>query len=206
MLRFLDAANALSLVGLWAGLATALLAARGALAPALVALVAAGLCDFFDGTVARRLQRTEEGARFGARLDTTVDAIAFGLAPAVLLHAAGLRSPGELVLLGLYVACAAWRLAYFDAVGPVTQRGRRAYVGLPVTYAALVFPLAFLAGFAGPEALRWAAGGSCALMAFWMVAPIAVPKPGGAWYPILFGLGIVLMALYGVLSGTYPSP
>ncbi|HZV00107.1 MAG TPA: CDP-alcohol phosphatidyltransferase family protein [Planctomycetota bacterium] len=193
MLRFLDRANAITLLGLAAGLAAALLASEARLALALVALVAAGICDIFDGLVARRLTRSDEEKRFGQRLDSAVDACSFGVAPVLVLHAAGARHPAELALLGLYAACAVWRLAYFDTTG---LEGGTHYVGLPTTFSALVIPLACAAGYAGADALRIAADACAFGLALLMVSPLRIRKPRGAWYGFFLLLAIGVSALY----------
>ncbi len=193
MHRFLDRANAITLLGLACGLAAALLASDGRLDLAIVALVGAGVCDLLDGLVARRLVRTDEEKTFGKRLDSVVDACSFAIAPGLVLHAAGARSPAELALLAFFAACAAWRLAYFDTVG---LEGGTHYVGLPTTFVALVLPLAFTAGFASREALRVAADASAAGLALLMVSPLRIKKPRGLWYGFFVLLALGVSALY----------
>lgn len=207
MHRFIDAANAITIAGLTAAVLGAVCSARGLLAWAVVALLASGLCDLFDGFVARRLTRTEEGRTFGARLDTIVDVCAFGMAPAALLHAAGLARPWELAVVVVFVACAAWRLAYFDTVGLATAPGgRRTFTGLPTTFTALALPLACLAGFHSRDALRLAVTVTAAGLAVAMVSPVRVPKPGGAWYAVLSAVALGLMATFAAAAHRFPSP
>ena len=206
MLRFLDAANALSLAGLMAALACAILGAGGRLAWALVALMVSGLCDLFDGFIARRLERTDEKRRFGGHLDSVVDACCFGLAPAVFLHGVGLRTVPELLLIGLFLACAVWRLAYYETVGLETEGAARYYHGLPVTFAALVLPLACLAGFWGATALRIACGAAAFILAAAMVCPFRLRKPGGAWYAFFLLLAAGLISLYLARASSFPAP
>lgn len=196
MLRFLDPANALSLVGLASALAGAILAMHGRLAQGLVAMIASGLCDLFDGLVARNLTRTDEQRRFGGHLDSVVDAAAFGFAPAIWMHAAGVRTLPECALLAFFASCAVWRLAYFDTVGLSTEGEARYYTGLPVTYVALVIPLAALAGFAGASALRWTLDGAAFALALAMVSPFRVRKPGGAMYAVFLLAAAGMIALY----------
>lgn len=193
MIRFWNAANAVTLVGLLSALASALFAARGQVPYAVCALIASGLCDFFDGWVARRLTRTDEQKRFGAHLDTVVDGCSFAIAPPLLLYAAGLKSPPELALLGFFACCAVWRLAYFDTVGLATEGEVRYYTGVPTTFAALVLPIAFTAGFLGAPQLRVAANVAAAALALAMVSPFKVKKLGGIFY--------VVFALLAVTAG-----
>jgi CDP-diacylglycerol--serine O-phosphatidyltransferase len=205
--RFLDLPNLVTLLGLWLGLTCGLLASQGRLAPAFAALVVAGVCDLLDGLVARRLGagRGEEARRFGARLDSLVDACSFGAAPALVLQAAWPGGPGAL-LGGLLLSCAVWRLAYFDTVGLSSEGEARYYTGLPTTWVALLFPLAGLAGFAGPDPLRWTLGAVAVAHAGLMVAPVRVRKPGGLWYAILLLLAAGLLGVYGwsTWQGEFP--
>src|ERR1019366_6379837 len=80
-----------------------------------------------DGRVARA---THTGSRFGEELDSLVDAITFGLAPALLMYFAVLRQQGwDWVFVFLFSACAVMRLARFN----VEQAGRAKtyFRGLP---------------------------------------------------------------------------
>ncbi len=59
MHRFFDAANAITLLGLTAAVLGGACSMRGRLAWAAALLVVSGLCDLFDGFVARKLTRTD---------------------------------------------------------------------------------------------------------------------------------------------------
>jgi CDP-diacylglycerol--serine O-phosphatidyltransferase len=80
-----------------------------------------------DGRVARA---TRTGSRFGEELDSLVDAISFGLAPALLMYFAFLHKEGwDWIFVFLFSACAVMRLARFN----VEQAGRAKthFRGLP---------------------------------------------------------------------------
>ena len=70
-------------------------------------------CDLFDGRVARM---TGTQSDFGVQLDSLSDAVSFGLAPATLMYAWGLKPIGEIgaFFAFVYVACAIIRLARFN--------------------------------------------------------------------------------------------
>lgn len=205
MLSFFDRANAISLVGLAAGVVGIVLSARGLVPWAVVALVVSGFCDGFDGMVARRLQRTSEQKRFGAHLDTIVDGCVFGMAPVGLLHAAGLRSPPEVAILAFFACCAAWRLAYFDTIGLADEGGgKRYYTGLPTTFTAIVLPAALLGGLWGEQALRISAGVAGLGMGLAMVAPIRVPKPGGKASGVIALIALGLAAVWATQAHRFP--
>lgn len=198
MLRFFDAANAISLVALLAAAASCCLAIEQLPAYAVVALIVAGLCDLFDGLIARRLVRTEEQRLFGGRLDSLVDACAFGFAPSLFLFAAGLNSPLDLSLLAMFLVGAVWRLAYFDTVGLETDGNARYYIGLPTTYVALILPLVFLLIFAGRFWFENGMRVAVVMLALAMVSQVRIRKPSGIAYAgfLLLAIGVVAVLIW----------
>ena len=109
--------------GVWAIVS----ASRGEFDRAGLYIVLGGVCDAFDGRVARA---TRTGSRFGEELDSLVDAITFGLAPALIMYFAVLnKEGGDWVWAFGFVACAVIRLARFN----VEQSGRAKthFYGLP---------------------------------------------------------------------------
>ena len=74
--------NGFTLLNLFLGVFAIVTASRGNYATAATYIVLGGVADAFDGRIARA---TRSGSRFGAELDSLVDAITFGLAPALLM-------------------------------------------------------------------------------------------------------------------------
>lgn len=195
MHRFFDLANAITLISLLSAAGSIFLAMNERFAAANVALIIAGLCDLFDGFVARRLKRTEEQQRFGGRLDSLVDACSFGLAPAVLLYASGLKQPFDLPLLGIFTVCAIWRLAYFDTVGLESEGRVRYFIGLPTTYVALVLPLVFLTALIGTNVFFIAIRIAVVVLAAALVSSFRVRKPGGLAYGFFLLLAVAVVSI-----------
>jgi len=194
--QLLDLANALTLAGLIAAVACALLAIQGHLAYAIVALMVSGVCDLFDGVVARRLNRSPEQENFGGRLDSIVDACSFGFAPVVLMYLAGLNGTMEVILLVFFILCVVWRLAFFDMIGLQSVGKQRYFIGLPVTYVAMILPLAFLAGFWGMLWLRGCVAVAVVGLALAMVSTYRIRKPSGMFYLLFPIAGLVLAFLF----------
>jgi CDP-diacylglycerol--serine O-phosphatidyltransferase len=91
-------------------------------------IILAGVCDAFDGRLARMTKST---SRFGVEYDSIADTVSFGVAPAMLAFSAGnLQVLGRTgwVMAFLFTACAALRLARFN-VAPGRYKGR--FEGLP---------------------------------------------------------------------------
>lgn len=68
--------------------------------------------DFLDGRAARWRQKSSS---IGADLDSLADVISFGMAPAAIGFAAGLRGGIDVLLLLFFVGCGISRLARFNA-------------------------------------------------------------------------------------------
>lgn len=119
--------NGFTLGSLFFGVFAIVSAARGDHSRAVWCIIVAGICDAIDGRVARA---TGTGSPLGAQLDSLVDAISFGLAPALMMYFAVLNHTGwDWVLVFLFVACAVMRLARFN----VEQEGKakKYFRGLP---------------------------------------------------------------------------
>lgn len=119
--------NGFTLLNLFFGISAILAASRADFSRAGWFIVLGGIADAMDGRVARA---TNTGSRFGEELDSLVDAISFGLAPALIMYFAVLSREGfAWVFVFLFVACAVMRLARFN----VEQAGRKKthFHGLP---------------------------------------------------------------------------
>ena len=205
MLRFWDRANAITLGALLLSCAVALFATRHYHALAMMALIGAGVCDLVDGLVARRLKRTEEQKIFGQRLDSLVDACAFGMSPLVLCCGLGLTTLPDSFLLSFFVCCVVWRLAFFDTVGMEQEGDKRFYIGLPTTYVALVIPLVFITVLIDVEFMRMVLRVAVLGLGGAMVSSLRIPKPGAIGYALLLGLALVVVSILGLQMGLFQS-
>jgi CDP-diacylglycerol--serine O-phosphatidyltransferase len=123
--------------------------AAAAMAP--VALV----CDVLDGYVAR--WRRQHSA-LGRELDSLADIISFGIAPAALAFAAGLRGGWDWVALIYFVCCGVSRLARFNVTAESLSAGRDKvayFEGTPIPTSVLLTAVLAWAGWrsAGREPL-----------------------------------------------------
>jgi len=122
----------LTLGNLFFGIFAMISASRGEFGRAVLFIVCGGVCDMLDGRVARA---TNSGTEFGEQLDSLVDAISFGLAPAMITYFAVLTptEPGRdrwsWILVFFFCMCAVLRLARFN----ITQAGvkKSYFLGLP---------------------------------------------------------------------------
>ncbi len=122
--------------------------AYGKTTPAIIMLLLAGLCDMFDGKVAKtKKNRTEQECKFGIQIDSLSDMVCFGLLPPMIAFSAKLRSPIHIAIYSCFSLAALIRLAYFNVSEEerqqTTTERRKLYEGLPVTSTALIIPLLF---------------------------------------------------------------
>ena len=182
-------------------------------------LLICGLCDAFDGRVARRKKnRTDSEKNYGIQIDSLSDLVAFGILPACVgfafyrssqfaLTEAGrdvgltgrIPFPILTVIMAVYALAALIRLAYYNVTEQQRQQTetgcRETYTGLPVTSAAIVFP-AFLA-------ISQLAGTSYPLIYFGLMLVMAVAflarfrlkKPGLSTILIFVAIGAVEFAI-----------
>ena len=144
MLGFYNYTVILTYLGMLTGFVGIACAYSGNIRGALICLVIAGVCDMFDGKIASTMERSRQEKRFGVQINSLSDLICFGVLPALIVYASG---SGRLRLIpcAVYALCALIRLAWFNVDEEERQdreAGRRkVYLGLPVTSAALIFPL-----------------------------------------------------------------
>ena len=132
-------------------------AAEGAYTAAVLCLIGAGICDAFDGTVARtKKDRTEEEKVFGIQIDSLCDVVSFGVFPAVLCYHMGVDGLWGLLCIFLYCLCAVIRLAFFNVLEEKRQKTEagcnKFYRGLPVTSISIIFPVFYNFRYLLPEA------------------------------------------------------
>ena len=108
---------------------------------AMIALIVSGVCDMFDGAVARRCKRTEQEKEFGIQLDSLSDTVSFVAFPACMLIRMTDFSIIGLIIAALYVFTGIMRLGWFNIT---TETSGGVYSGLPVTFSSLIFPAFWL--------------------------------------------------------------
>lgn len=165
----------------------------------VICLLFAGATDMFDGKIASTMKRNEAEKNFGIQIDSLCDLISFGVLPMAIGYGLGLSGGFFFVSAVLYIICAIIRLAYFNVDEIMRQKNengsRKTYYGLPVTAAAMLFPLIY-----GMKDLLGAA-----LLPVYQVALFAVAaafilkfkirKPRGAALWVIFALGLAVVAL-----------
>ncbi|WP_225785126.1 phosphatidylcholine/phosphatidylserine synthase [Xenophilus sp. Marseille-Q4582] len=133
---------------------------------------AAFVFDVLDGRIARWRQNSSP---LGRELDSLADVISFGVAPAALGFAAGLRGGWDAVLLIYFVCCGVSRLARFNVTAETLSAGGdkvKYFEGTPIpTSVALVGLLAWAAAQGRLGDAVWGGGW---LLGPWTLHPLAL--------------------------------
>ena len=128
-------------------------ASRGHYTLAVLCVLASGVCDAFDGAVARtKKNRTDDEKSFGIQLDSICDVISFGVTPAMICYFMGVNRGLGLVVVIFYILAALIRLSFFNVleIKRQSQEGggvTKYYRGLPVTTISIIFPIIYLFKF-----------------------------------------------------------
>ncbi len=116
-----------TLSNLFFGFWSMVLASQGDFYRASWWIVIAGVLDMLDGATARM---SNTGSRFGAELDSLVDVVSFGIAPAVLMYHLHFADQGAFAWVFCYgfAICVAIRLARYNVTEHAPASG---FTGLP---------------------------------------------------------------------------
>ena len=146
MIGFYSYTVVLTYLGLASAAMGMILTFQGFAKYALFCLAFSGLCDMFDGKVARlKKDRTEDEKRFRIQIDSLCDVVCFGAFPMILCYSIGMRGPAGISILVFYLIAGVIRLAFFNVMEEKrqdeTDEARKYYQGLPITSIAIILPL-----------------------------------------------------------------
>ncbi len=163
----------------------------------------AGICDMFDGRVARTMKRDSMQENFGVQIDSLSDLICFGLFPACIIHKMGLSQPYFVPILVLFVLCGLVRLAYFNVraiekkYNPQTNIGNY-FIGMPITSSFIIVPILYCVKpyftMVGTErAYSIFLAIATTLCSIFFISPVKVSKPDKRGLIFMIFLSVVIL-------------
>lgn len=169
---------------------------------AVTCLALSGLCDMFDGKIARsKHDRTEDEKCFGIQIDSLCDIVCFGILPVIICYMSGMRSVISVILLILYSLCGLIRLAFFNVMEQnrtkKTSDCRKYYQGLPITSMSVVLPFVFLIGIFIPAAFPLLLHITVPLIGLLFISNFRFRKPTNK--ELIFLVSIVFIVMIFVL-------
>jgi CDP-diacylglycerol--serine O-phosphatidyltransferase len=202
--------SAFTLGNLFLGIWAIINASRGEYLTAGWMIVGAAIMDLLDGRIARF---TATGSAFGEELDSLVDAISFGVAPALIAYFAFLRTGGEWswIVSFLYIVAAVFRLARFN----IEQAGtaKASFHGLPSPTAGACLAT-YYAFTQTPFWGAWLPHVPVGRMAGWLMGLLGVLMVSNVLYPVVPRFGTrtwggrfaIFLAVVSLVSAfTYPA-
>lgn len=202
MLGVYDYTVVLTYISLMISMGGMMFSVNGHLNLAVLCLALSGLCDMFDGKIARtKKNRTEVEKRFGIQIDSLSDMVCFGVGPAVLCYSMGMRGVTGIIILMFYVLAGLIRLAWFNVSEEVrqneTEENRKCYQGLPITSMSIVLPVLIVCRpFLGKEFMI-ALHAVVLIVGLLFITNFKLRKPNNMALSIL--VGIVAVAVLRVL-------
>ena len=149
MIGFYDYTVVVTYISLISSIMGMFFAIDGKLPLAVFCLAFSGLCDMFDGKIARtKKNRTDDEKAFGIQIDSLCDIVCFGIFPIILGYQLGMCKIYSLMILAFYGVAGVIRLAYFNVMEEKrqseTSENRKYYQGLPITSMSVIMPLLFM--------------------------------------------------------------
>lgn len=163
---------------------------------AMIALIMAGICDTFDGTIARMCKRTDQEKAFGVQLDSLADVVSFVVLPAVVTIITCQMSWHAFFAGCFYIFAGIMRLGWFNVTA---EENKGFYMGLPVTFASMLFPLAYaimsVCNIRAYQSIVFEI--LSVVIALMFIANFKLQKPGIAWAVIwcLVEIGTIILIL-----------
>ena len=167
---------------------------------ALICLVISGICDGFDGKVARKCKRSNEEKSFGIQIDSLADMVSFVFLPITIFYGLGYTEWYNIAIFAMFTLGGVIRLGYFNVIAD--EKGKdgpvKYYSGLPVTSSAIIFPLVYiLKSFTGTSEFAMIYTLTMAFVAVLYVLNFKLKKPNPSIiYFFVIGGALLSLVLY----------
>ena len=163
---------------------------------AILCLALSGLCDMFDGKIARtKKDRTEDEKKFGIQIDSLCDVVCFGVFPIMICYCLGMKGKVSVIILALYGVASVIRLGFFNVMEEKRQsetgETREYYQGLHITSMAIILPFIYLIRRYWGEHFIMAINVAVVVVGVLFISDIKVKKPQN---PVI----ILLVAMVGL--------
>ena len=203
MLGFYDYTVVLTYISLAVSVFGMTRALEGDFKVAILCLALSGLCDMFDGKIARtKKNRTEDEKKFGIQIDSLCDMVCFGAFPILLAYSLGMRGPIGIVILAWYGMNGVVRLGYFNVCETKrqeeTEEVRKYYSGLPITSIAVVLPLVFVLHTVLRNHFAVALHVAMFVVGTLFVTNIQVKKPRNSTLAVLVGVALAILKIFHI--------
>lgn len=166
----------------------------------LICLIISGICDAFDGKVARKCKRTSNEKYFGIQIDSLADMVSFIFLPIMIFYGLGYSSWYNIIIFAFFTLGGVIRLGYFNVIAEerAVNSPVKYYSGLPVTASAIIFPIVYILSiFVTPVEFKMLYTLTMAFIAALYVLNFKVKKPSAKTiYLFVVGGALLIAVLY----------
>ena len=186
-------ANFISFTGLFFAVSGIIIAERDWIL-SIFFLMAAGICDLFDGYIARKFN--SQNNDMGKHIDSLIDIVSFGALPVAILISLDSNVMINILISFIYLGCAVWRLALFNTI----PSEKSYFIGFPVTFVSLLLPLILILHyFIKHEISIWIVRFAILVLSILFVSKVKFKKAKGVFYIIYTGIGLLLTIIWIVI-------
>lgn len=205
MIGFYDYTVILTYISLASSVFGMTQAIDGRFRTAIACLAISGLCDMFDGKIARaKKNRTNDQKLFGIQIDSLCDVICFGAFPALLSYVLGVRGILGGIAITYYCICSVIRLGFFNVLETNRQLkedgANKYYHGLPITSITIILPFVFLLSFVTSACIfRWILLAMLFIVATLFILNFKLRKPSNkqlCFLVIIVAIAVSVIFLY----------
>lgn len=108
---------------------------------AIFSLIMSGICDSFDGILARKHNNTKKEMTYGCEMDSLSDIVCFGVLPVVISICDGINYWWASIIYVIYVLTGIIRLAYYNTLYHLQEDSEGCFIGIPITSVAILYPI-----------------------------------------------------------------
>ena len=166
---------------------------------AIICLIISGICDGFDGKIARACKRTNEEKLFGIQIDSLADMNSFIFLPVIIAYSLGLKDWYHIIIYTLFTLGGIIRLGYFNIIAEESgkDKGVAKYHGLPVTSTSIILPLAYaLKNFINSTAFTTFYTTIMAFTALLFILNFTFKKPQTKWLYVFVVFSIIMISYF----------
>lgn len=161
----------------------------------IICLILSGICDVFDGVLARKRKNSIQQIRYGEQLDSLSDIVAFGVLPVIITICNGMNNIVYYPIYIFYVLCGLIRLAYFNMLIHEDDTDKKCFLGLPITSIAIIYPIFYIICKFAYKYSSYILGLMLVVIGLLYVLKIKVKKPSIELRIVLAILGITVSIL-----------
>lgn len=158
----------------------------------LICLMLAGICDLFDGKIARMCKRTDIEKEFGKQIDSLVDVFSFVALPCVIAIKLFLNINIWLcIIIIFYLLSGIIRLAWFNIISS-KEEAEKYFIGVPVAYIAVALPIIYAMDMLFKLNIDFIYPIVYIIFAVLFILNIKIPKPRKMAYIVFIVLAILI--------------